>query len=111
MKFEIEATPLPESKPAGGGKKGSKYMNADIIEAADALEVGVNSFVVPQLPDTKVDKMLTQTRWELNKHYENLFKAIPAEQLVDGQVAKKFSAALEKNAEGVAIGIRIGRKA
>lgn len=108
MKFEIENKPVTSAK-TGAGKKGSIYLNDDIREAAEALQVGVNSFVVPTIAGTSAKKMQLQTRWLLNNEAKDKFAAIaePAE----GQVAKQYSAKIEVDEAGNEIGIRIGRKA
>lgn len=109
MKLVIEQKPLVTAKVGGGGKKGSKYLNDDIREAAEQLEVGVNSFVVPTIDGLKPKKMQLQTRWLLNNEAKAAFAAI--ENPAEGAVPKQFSAKVELNAEGQEIGIRIGRKA
>jgi hypothetical protein len=60
----IEEVPLPQATK--GAKKGSAYLNDDIIEAANQLAVGNQSFAVPTLEGKTPEKMLANVPWYLN---------------------------------------------
>lgn len=64
-KLAIEEVALPTSA-AKGGKKGSAYINDDVLEAANQLEVGNQSFAVPTLDGKTPEKMLANVPYYLN---------------------------------------------
>lgn len=64
MRLLIEEVALPQA--AKGGKKGSAYINDDILEAAAQLQVGNQSFAVPTLEGKTPEKMVANIPWYLN---------------------------------------------
>lgn len=98
MKLVIEEVPVPDNKKVGATKKGSKYLDEDIKEAAAALGAQPQSFHVPALTGVKQSRHAGAARFYLNEYGKTL------------DPVRSFVVKPENNADGTENGIRVWLK-